>query len=314
MADSSGIMPKNMSVYLPILLFFFTFAILIMLFSKRAKSMKTGHKTHIPGIGNRKKSTSMNRFAIFITALLIASGCSTEKHDDEQFFYPYKGINRFSVEYSGDTILLTARYTAEEETIKLYPKNGEYYRRSEDFGEELVMTVKDVPRYELYNRQNPSEGYDDREKTALSFNQEYALESVWHEFRHAAAVGWKDVRLKTPLLSGSMEVINQFCARLSYPSFVRSLGGKASHAKKVMENGYGYGRNVSNFCTLLKQMKVSQKSAYRHFQDMIIKTPYEDIHGELVRFVELRGKYDKKKAEAIVSGLGFLPDAFKALL
>lgn len=61
----------------------------------------------------------MNRFAIFITALLIASGCSTEKHDDEQFFYPYEGINRFSVEYSGDTILLTARYTAEEETIKL---------------------------------------------------------------------------------------------------------------------------------------------------------------------------------------------------
>ena len=37
------------------LIVFFTFAILIMLFSKRAKSMKTGHKTHIPGIGNRKK-------------------------------------------------------------------------------------------------------------------------------------------------------------------------------------------------------------------------------------------------------------------
>lgn len=34
----------------------------------------------------------------------------------------------------------------------------------------------------------------------------------------------------------------------------------------------------------------------------------------LVRFVELRGKYDKKKAEDIVCGLGFLPDAFKALL
>ena len=34
----------------------------------------------------------------------------------------------------------------------------------------------------------------------------------------------------------------------------------------------------------------------------------------LIRFVELRGKYDKKKAEDIVCGLGFLPDAFKALL
>lgn len=166
------------------LIVFFTFAILIMLFSKRAKSMKTGHKTHIPGIGNRKKSTSMNRFAIFITALLIASGCSTEKHDDEQFFYPYEGINRFSVEYSGDTILLTARYTAEEETIKLYPKNGEYYRRSEDFGEELVMTVKDVPRYELYNHLNPSEGNDDRGKTVIDREEkDKYVATISHETR-----------------------------------------------------------------------------------------------------------------------------------
>lgn len=196
-----------------------------------------------------------------------------------------------------------------------YYTNGAFAKTS---GNTLVITNKDftISSDNVFNPLHEVKGAMKAisEKTALSFNQEYALESVWHEFRHAAAVGWKDVRLKTPLLSGSMEVINQFCARLSYPSFVRSLGGKASHAKKVMENGYGYGRNVSNFCTLLKQMKVSQKSAYRHFQDMIIKTPYEDIHGELVRFVELRGKYDKKKAEAIVSGLGFLPDAFKALL
>ena len=146
--------------------------------------MKTGHKTHIPGIGNRKKSTSMNRFAIFITALLIASGCSTEKHDDEQFFYPYEGINRFSVEYSGDTILLTARYTAEEETIKLYPKNGEYSRLSENCGEELVITLKDVPRYELYNRQHPSEGYDDREKTVIDREEkDKYVATISHETR-----------------------------------------------------------------------------------------------------------------------------------
>lgn len=196
-----------------------------------------------------------------------------------------------------------------------YYTSGAFVKTS---GNTLVITNKDftVSSGNVFNPLHEVKGAMKAisEKTALTFNQEYALESVWHEFRHAAAVGWKDVRLKTPLLSGSMEVINQFCARLSYPSFVRSLGGKATHAKKVMEKGYGYGRRVSNFCTLLKQMKVSQKSAYRHFQDMIIKTPYEDIHGELVRFVELRGKYDKKKAEAIVSGLGFLPDAFKALL
>lgn len=152
------------------------------------------------------------------------------------------------------------------------------------------------------------------EKTALTFNQEYALESIWHEFRHAAAVGWKDLRLKTTVLTHSMEVINQFCARHSYPNFIRGLGGKAIHAKKVMKKGYGYGQAVSNFNTLLKHMKVSQKAAYKHFQDIIIKSPYEDIHAELVKFVELRGKYDKKAAESIVCRLDYPSNDFKLLL
>lgn len=201
--------------------------------------------------------------------------------------------------------------------------NRRYYIRADgtyvkNRGNTLIITDKDfvVALGDVFNPLHEIKGAMRAitEKTALTFNQEYALESVWHEFRHAAAVGWKDNRIKTPVLINSMEVINQFCARLSYPSFIRGLGGKASHVKKVMEKGYGYGQRVSNFCTLLKQMKVSQKSAYRHFQDLIIKSPYEDIHGELVRFVELRGKYDKKRAESIVSSLGFLPDAFNALL
>lgn len=198
---------------------------------------------------------------------------------------------------------------------RYYTKDGAFDKKS---GNTLVITNKDfkISSDKVFNPLHEVKGAMKAisEKTALTFNQEYALESVWHEFRHAAAVGWKNVNLKTPVLMNSMEVINQFCARLSYPSFIRGLGGKASHAKKIMEKGYGYGRRVSNFCTLLKQMKVSQKSAYRHFQDLIIKSPYEDIHGELIRFVELRGKYDKKKAEDIVRGLGFLPDDFKAIL
>ena len=106
--------------------------------------------------------------------------------------------------------------------------------------------------------------------TVLTFNQKYALESLWHEIKHAQAIGWKDVANKTAELTNSMELINQFCARKSYRSFVRSLGGNVVHEKKIMENGFGYHDNVQNFCFLLKQMKVSPKSAYRHFKNMII--------------------------------------------
>ena len=152
------------------------------------------------------------------------------------------------------------------------------------------------------------------EKQPLTFNQEYALESIWHEIRHAAAVGWKDRRRKTPELSNAMEVINQFCARMSYPSFIRGLGGKATHTIKVMEKGYGYSQSITNFNTLLKHMKVSKKAAYKHFGDMIIQKPYEDIYGELVKFVEQKGKYDNAAAQEIIKSLKDPTDKFQMLL
>ena len=206
---------------------------------------------------------------------------------------------------------------------KAFMANLRYYNNSDGTfikskGNTLMITNKDLtlPSGEVFNPLHEVKGAMKAivEKKYLTFNQEYALESVWHEFRHAAAIGWKDLRLKTPELTSSMEVVNQFCARVSYPNFIKGLGGKASRAKKIMEKGYGYGQNVSNFRTLLKQMKVSPKSAYKHFQNLIINTPYEDIHGELVKFVELRGKYDTSMAEKIVKGLGYQKDTFQALL
>lgn len=116
---------------------------------------------------------------------------------------------------------------------RYYTKDGAFDKKS---GNTLVITNKDltITSGVVFNPLHEVKGAMKAitEKTALTFNQEYALESVWHEFRHAAAVGWKNVNLKTPVLINSMEVINQFCARLSYPSFIRGLGGKASHAKK----------------------------------------------------------------------------------
>ena len=152
------------------------------------------------------------------------------------------------------------------------------------------------------------------EKKPLTFKQEYALESVWHEIRHATAVGWNNVHRKTAELTNAMEVVNQFCARMTYPSFIQGLGGKATHATKVMEKGYGYFQSVSNFNALLKHMKVSKKAAYKHFGDMIIQKPYEDIYGELVKFVEQKGKYNNKNAQDIVKGLKETKEEFKKLL
>ena len=134
----------------------------------------------------------------------------------------------------------------------------------------------------------------------LTFNQEYALESLWHEMRHAAAVGWKDFRSRTDLKIRSMETINQFCARHSYSNFIKSLGGKATNTKAIIERGYGYRSWVTNFQKLLGHMGVTQAEANAYFRDIILKTPYEEIYGEIVRFVQTRGKYSSNVASGIV--------------
>ena len=134
----------------------------------------------------------------------------------------------------------------------------------------------------------------------MTFNQEYALESLWHKIRHAQAIGWGNQGNRTDLRIQSMETINQFCARHSYGHFVRSLGGKAIHTKEVIERGYGYSMYVRNFQRLLESMNVTQAEAYTHFKNIIIKTPYEDINGEIVKYVQKIGKYDLKTASDIV--------------
>ena len=58
-------------------------------------------------------------------------------------------------------------------------------------------------------------------------------------------------------------------------------------------------------------MKVSPKSAYRHFKNMIITKPYEDIHYNLIKYVSEKGKIKIEEANEIVKNLSFLPKAYK---
>ena len=150
--------------------------------------------------------------------------------------------------------------------------------------------------------------------TPFTFKQEYSLECLWHEIRHAGAVGWKEANNKTSVNTASMEVINQFCARKSYMQFVRSIGGKATHKKTIMNDGFGYTDEVKNFCTLLKKIGIGQGVAYKHFYKMIMTTDYEEIHNRLVDFIKTRGKYTTEIANSIVYWLSYNPSIFEESL
>lgn len=103
-----------------------------------------------------------------------------------------------------------------------------------------------------------------KKRQQLTFNQEYAVESLWHEILHA-----KSKTKPTKLFSWqikSMETVNQFVARHTYDDFLKRLGGTASHKNDILENGYGYESWISDFRTKLKAKKISEKKAVEFLQ------------------------------------------------
>lgn len=147
----------------------------------------------------------------------------------------------------------------------------------------------------------------------LTFNQEYAIESLWHEIRHAGAVGWKDIRNQTVDLTSAMECINQFCARRSYGKLLRAIGGSVSHKNEIIKSGYGYSRSVRHFEEMLSALNVSSSEAYANFSKMIMVEPYENIFGNIVQFLVGKG-VDKQKAEMLIKTLRHSDDMFRKVL
>ena len=129
-----------------------------------------------------------------------------------------------------------------------------------------------------------------------TFKQEYALEGLWHEIKHAQSAGWRSRKNYTDLNGAAMETVNQFCARHSYADFVKSLGGEAVNVSSVISRGYGYRYSVANFQSLLYTLDVNQTTAHRYFRSIIQQKPYEDIFDEIVKFVKEKGGLEHSEA------------------
>lgn len=95
---------------------------------------------------------------------------------------------------------------------------------------------------------------------SLSFKEEYAFESLWHEVLHAKTNS-KPYRLSAVGVK-SMETLNQFCARHSYPKFIESFGGKASNQSEILKSGFGYSNWVSEFRNKLSALNISEEKAF----------------------------------------------------
>ncbi|OJV50524.1 MAG: hypothetical protein BGO31_14270 [Bacteroidetes bacterium 43-16] len=103
-----------------------------------------------------------------------------------------------------------------------------------------------------------------RDGEKMTFNQEYAMESLWHEILHARTKS-KPQKL-TNLQRENMETVNQFVARHTYDQFIELLGGKSIHKAEVLEKGYGYGSWIKNFRAKLAKAGISESDALKFLQ------------------------------------------------
>lgn len=99
--------------------------------------------------------------------------------------------------------------------------------------------------------------------TDLSFNQEYAVESLWHEILHAKTKS-KPHRLSSFQVQ-NMETINQFIARHSYNDFLSRFGAKAINKAEILDRGYGYSSWVTNFRNEIKKQGLDEDKAVEFF-------------------------------------------------
>lgn len=125
----------------------------------------------------------------------------------------------------------------------------------------------------------------------LTFNQEYSIESLWHEILHGKTKsGVFDLSVDKLRV---METVNQFCARHTYDQFLARLGGTAAHKEKILSDGYGYSNSVSKFRQRLKECGITEKKALKELMPKLLDN-YNTIPEETEKFILDNTKKKKK--------------------
>lgn len=135
------------------------------------------------------------------------------------------------------------------------------------------------------------------EGKSLTWEEEYACESLWHEITHnrekRSSLG--DVGRRY------METVTQWTARRTYHEMLESLGGKAAHQADIKKNGLGYGRWVKNFDRLLEVLGIDEAVLLPFMQDMIATRQMNEYGNALVDFLSKESGVKKRAVRSALS-------------
>lgn len=135
------------------------------------------------------------------------------------------------------------------------------------------------------------------EGKSLTWEEEYACESLWHEITHN--------KEKRSILGDVgrryMETVTQWTARRTYHQMLESLGGKAEHQADIKKNGLGYGRWIRNFDRLLEVLNVDENVLLPFMQNMIASLSMNEYDKALVDFLSKESGMKKRAVRTALS-------------
>lgn len=102
---------------------------------------------------------------------------------------------------------------------------------------------------------------------ALSFREEYAIESLWHEINHNRQSTLSSFSAgKLSARRALMETVNQFVSRETYTRFMSDLGGEARHQDAIRLRGYGYRVRVGNLYRMIEILGLSRDAVLQDLE------------------------------------------------
>lgn len=113
---------------------------------------------------------------------------------------------------------------------------------------------------------------------SLSFDEEYAVECLWHEICHNRSFEqwWTYLGDIDENNEDCLESLNQLVARCTYHHFLTILGGKDMHSDKILHEGYGHHRGVNNFRLLINNIGLDDNIILPNLEKVLFETKYDN--------------------------------------
>ncbi|MFA6721233.1 MAG: phage minor head protein [Candidatus Cloacimonadaceae bacterium] len=132
-------------------------------------------------------------------------------------------------------------------------------------------------------------------RESLSFNEEYALESLWHEINHNRQIisrNYPNDHYKTVC----METVTQWLSRRTYQRMMQQLGGFApEHQAAIISDGYGYGQYVKRFELMLRKLGVAAHDVLDEIEQIYVNVDRNNYAESIARILATESNKSKAK-------------------